>query len=477
MIVVSKIANVETKILDKTFSVFKLERDGDTDYGICFNSEIEDLKKGIYPKNGSIYHFVSKSTFEYYYESPICLCRGEDNKYLFTHYEEFVKNGVADGYFVYTDNYNIQTEYYNKLEKPFHLQVYTMLSTLIYDIESIRELAKENSNFRIYKENPLLAIPKLVYSVHYRSDKFKQAIEETDKVIDFVWTPDKENWDLFYKKYKSTDYDTAINFLIEDILKIKKHPVPKKWEVEEPRIYTMTFNSEISFYKYVFKLSGKEFPVEDICRTCELKDLIEDHIFPNSITTHYNYKSNEDEYSLIYIADKRILKYVERDVTYSFKSNQKRELLLKYSVSDMLSNYSYKQIDYNNIVFVEERVIKPEYTQFSNFYNYLTRYPLVVPVLFKVCPTNPICSEQYDLTEIKNILLQREDIVFRTGSEDCLNFIWHPKEEDWKKLWDNCLKDSWFLIQLPNPYRFAETKNYLQYIADKIFNLPKKQTL
>ena len=40
-----------------------------------------------------------------------------------------------------------------------------------------------------------------------------------NSIVDFVWYPTKQEWDIFYKKYQETDYDTAIEFLINDILK------------------------------------------------------------------------------------------------------------------------------------------------------------------------------------------------------------------------------------------------------------------
>ena len=52
--------NVEIKKINDNFSVFKYQAEDFIRYGLCFNSEIEELNKGILPVEGREYVFITK---------------------------------------------------------------------------------------------------------------------------------------------------------------------------------------------------------------------------------------------------------------------------------------------------------------------------------------------------------------------------------------------------------------------------------
>ena len=52
--------NIEIKKINEDFSVFKYKSEDFIRYGLCFNSEIEELNKGILPVEGREYGFITK---------------------------------------------------------------------------------------------------------------------------------------------------------------------------------------------------------------------------------------------------------------------------------------------------------------------------------------------------------------------------------------------------------------------------------
>ena len=541
----SKETILEFKKVNEDFSLFKLERKGQkyAEYGFCFNSEIEDFENGIFPKEVSKYHYACKEEVDRYLEDKEYdfLLREEnygfifiEEAFLFRDFENFF-NSNTEVYYIKVDENGIATEYYNKLKLPLPLEICGKLDTDIYSSIFIKHLTTVKENFIVsnYEKNGKIDLMdeeledinieeieenKNLLSFKNKLDDWLDADEESfeekgcfdsfsnnwsnlgsnlpewatfeeetnpyaNSTVDFVWFPTKQEWDVFYKKYKETNYDTAIEFLINDILKIAKNNLElekknfkKELEIEQ-YVKTLKVNDKVSFFEYVSVIQGQPFVTCDICLTKELKDLEEIFVIPESITCK---KQDTDCWSRILIVRKEYLDLVKINKDYLYNA-EKREEFVYYPEYFMNSR---ENIDFEEFVFIQETCKN------GHFYyiNYLTGYPLATSIAFDEDYGNPINKNDYDLENIKQILEDREDIVFKKQDSladilysyseekreyDCLNFIWYPTDKDWKKLCDDYLLDSSYFDCLPG--HFYNMKVLLQYIANEILQLHKKE--
>lgn len=534
-----KNVSLEFKKVNKDFSLFKLERKGqkNAEYGFCFNSEIEDFENGIFPKEGSKYHYAYKEEVDNYLEDKEYnfILREEnygfiliEEAFLFRDFENFF-NSNTEVYYIKVDENGIATEYYNKLKLPLPLEICGKLDTDIYSSIFIKHLETINENFKVsncvsksatfleedeledisieYIENAEDVFPltkSLEDWLSLEDDNLEDFVfpEESfnnqnnisleyeedfnpyvNSIVDFVWYPTKQEWDIFYKKYQETDYDTAIEFLINDILKIAKNNEEisvkyfNKNLMAEQIVKTLKVNDNIGFYKHTLIIENQPFYTFDICLAKELDELEREFVLPKTITCK---KQDTDCWSRILIVRKEYLDLVKINKDYLYNA-EKREEFVYYPEYFM---NSIENIDFEEFVFIQETYKN------GHFYyiNYLTGYPLATSIAFDEDYGNPINKNDYDLENIKQILEDREDIVFKKQESlkdilysyseekreyDCLNFIWYPTDKDWKKLCDEYLLDSSYFDCLPG--HFYNMKVLLQYIANEILQLHQKE--
>lgn len=530
----AKNVSLEFKKVNEDFSLFKLKNKNEKvgTYGFCFNSEIEDFKNGIFPKEGFQYHYTCKKETDRDIEDKDYNCILREEKYqflfieevfLFEDFEHFFNN-TTEGYYIKVDENGIATEYYDKLKFHLPLEIKGMLDTDVYSPVFIKHLTTVKENFIVsyyekkgktdliddeledIEETENLSYLRNRFEDWLNSDEenfededcldsfsdnwndFGNGFEENsnpyaNSIVDFVWFPTKQEWDIFYKKYQETDYDTAIEFLINDILKIAKNdeqPLINHFDKDlilEEIVKTLKINDVISFYKHVLIIENQPFYTYDICLTKELERLEEDLVLPKTITCK---KQESDCWSRILIARKEYLNLIKINENYLYDENKRQEFM--YSPEYFMN--SVKNIDFDEFVFIQETFKEGHFS----YMNYLTGYPLITSIAFDEDNGNPINKNGYDLENIKHILKDREDIVFKKQESiidtlyayseekreyNCLNFIWYPTEKDWKKLCDEYLLESSYFDCLPG--HFYNMKILLKYIADEILKLPTKE--
>ena len=533
---------LEFKKVNDDFSLFKLKNKNEKvgTYGFCFNSEIEDFKNGIFPKEGFQYHYISKKEADRDIESKNydCILREEkyqfffiDELFLFEEFENFF-NPYTEGYYIKVDKNGIATEYYNKLKLPLPLEISGKLDTDVYNSIFIKhlEIVKENfivSNYEKKEKTDLIdeeledinieeteSLSFLRNGLEDWLNSDEENFEDEDcldsfsdnwnntenvfpewtsfeedinpyanSIVDFVWLPSEQEWEIFYNKYIETDYDTAIEFLINNILKIAKNNEEISIKcfnnnlMAEQIVKTLKVNDNIGFYKHTLIIENQPFYTFDICLAKELDELEREFVLPKTITCK---KQDTDCWSRILIARKEYLDLVKINKDYLYNAEKREEFV--YYPEYFLN--SRENIDFEEFVFIQETCKN------GHFYyiNYLTGYPLATSIAFDEDYGNPINKNDYDLENIKQILEDREDIVFKKQDSlkdilysyseekreyDCLNFIWYPTDKDWKKLCDEYLLDSSYFDCLPG--HFYNMKVLLQYIANEILQLHKKE--
>ena len=265
---------LEFKKINEDFSVFKYKSEDKkhAEYGLCFNYEIENFTKGIYPKEGIKYHYFCKEELDRYIEEKEYDYFFREDKYefliieetlLFEDFDNFF-NQDSQYYLLKIDDNGIATDYYNNLKYPLPLEICGKLDTNIYSSVFIKHLTTVKENFIVsnYEKKEKIDLideeledinieeieeNKNLLSFKNKLDDWLNSDEEimedgnlfdsfsnnwsnfesnspewtiyeeetnpyANSTVDFVWFPTKQEWDVFYKKYIETDYATAIEF-------------------------------------------------------------------------------------------------------------------------------------------------------------------------------------------------------------------------------------------------------------------------
>ena len=458
--------SVEIKQINDDFSVFKYLFEKEVKYGICFNSEIEDLNKGILPEKGSEYGFITKTDMselvEYHLKEQDMDFDLADYVYenddLFNFYEVLLKeNSFKKGYFIKVDAITqIVEEYYNKLP-------------VIYPVKIEKRL--HNSRYNLLRAEYLLKNRKdvLIDCLYEDEEQFFIRKEKDSKYINFYWFPEKKDWKLFKEKLSTSSYKETVKFLIEEILQIPlklEPPEETRKEINADfRIQgqTLKINDTFGMYQYTYKVNGELFSYSDLCLIDEIPDFQKKLVLPSKITCKDN-KENIDKYIIVKKEYVNKVKTQTADVPFRAEDSE-------YVVdTDYFMNLP-TEVYFDNYVILKKI---SGYLAFP-YVDTRTGFPMIHPIKFEHCNSSPVNCYNYDLNKIEGYLRDDEDICFLNPSDAFIDFTFYPNEEEWEKMCEyinkkTSLKGS---ILLQHFLKLEDKIDFLQFVLDEIIKLPK----
>ena len=459
--------DLEIKNINEDFSVYKYSSENNVKYGLCIQSELEDLKNGNFPEEE--YGFITKTDMEelaeyHLLEKDLDFDLEDyiyDNDKLFEYFNVLKEDrSFEKGYFVKVDSFTeIVDEYYNKLPVLFPVKVKNILKSTKYNLFRAKYLLERREDILI----------------DYLEDEFERTVikkENNYKYIDFYWFPNKKDWKQFKQKQTSSSYKETIKFLIEAILKIPlKLALPEEKRVEidtDIRVMCQTTKIDETFalYQYTYKVNGELFTYSDICLVEELKDFQKNLILPSKITCRDD-KPEDVDFEQYYIVKKEYLNKVKNetcDIPYYVEN------------SDFVVSAEYFMNSVVDISFDKYAILKKYHNSLClSYMDTRTNLPIMHPVKFEHHNSSPVNAANYDLNKIEEILNDMDNVSVVGKSDWFLDFTFIPTTEDWAKMC-NYISNITELkcgMLLQHFWRNQEKEDFLQFILDEILELPK----